>query len=102
MSRPKSAIASLLGLVKNIAVLALLGWGGWYAYSQMAPGSTTEVNSTAGTAFDCRRAYRQRDADHACIESDSCTMTSDDLAALKHLEAEIEEHCSLAFNPMAP
>ncbi len=101
MNKPKSVLAKLWGFVKSVAALALLGWIAWYAYLHFEPVSSGVIDSEQATAFNCRRAYAKRDSDYACIKSDSCTMTSDELADLKSLEAEIDEHCNLPFNPLA-
>ena len=101
MNEPKSVLASLLGFVKSVAALALFGWIGWYAYSQMKPVSSSVSNSEQGTVFNCRKAFATRESDYACMESSSCTMTSGELAELKRLESEIDEHCDLPFDPLA-
>ena len=101
MNEPKSALASLFGFVKNVAAIALLGWIGWYAYSQLRPVSSSASDSEPGTEYNCRKAFATRESDYACMESSSCTMTTGEMAELKRLEAEIDEHCALPFDPLA-
>ena len=101
MNKQNSVFAKLWGFVKSVATLALLGWIGWYAYSNLDPVSPSVVDSEQGTKYNCRRAYAKRDSDYACMQSDSCTITSDEMAELKSLEAEIDEKCNLPFNPLA-
>jgi len=98
--KPKSALAQLGGWVTNLAVVAAISWTAWYAYSHFEPASSDRSDSDQGATFNCKRALAERESDYACVESDSCTMTSDELAELKSLEAEINEHCNLPFSPL--
>ena len=100
MPKSKSVLATLGGWITNLAVAAAISWTVWYAYSHIEPKSSGTSESRQGATFNCKRALTERDSDYACIESDSCTMTSNELAELKNLEAEIDEHCKLPFNPL--
>ncbi len=98
--RPKSVLARLWDCVKNLAAAAVLGWIGWYAYSQWDPASPGVTDSKQGATFNCGRAVAERESDYACIDSDSCTMTPDELTEMKNREADIDQYCNLGFNPL--
>jgi len=98
--KPKSGLAKLWDFVKNLAVAAVLGWIGWYAYSQWKPASPGVSDSKPGTTFNCGRAVAERESDYACIESDSCTLTPDEMTEMNNREADIDQHCNLGFNPL--
>jgi len=98
--KPKSALAQLGGWVTNLAVVAAIGWIAWYAYSQIEPASSDRSNSDQGAIFNCKSALAERESDYACIDSDTCTMTPDELAEMKDREADIEQNCDLPFNPL--
>ena len=100
MGNSTSVLGMLWGWVKSLAVLAGLGWVAWYAFSLWNPTSPGISDSETGTTFNCRKALKERESDYACLESDSCTMTSDEMAELKAREADIDQHCNLGFNPM--
>jgi hypothetical protein len=100
MRQPKSALASLWGGVKNLAVTAVLGWIGWYAYSQWDPAPPGVTDSKQEATFNCGRAVSERESDYACIDSNSCSMTPDELTELKNREADIDRYCGLGFNPL--
>ena len=94
MGKPKSVLARLWGLVTSLAAIAVLGWAAWYAYSHWGPASSGGVDSVQGTAFNCRKALAELATDYACMNSDACTMTQDELSELKNREAEIEQYCN--------
>ena len=99
MRKQKSALATLWGWITNLAAIAVLGWIAWYAYSQLEPTSSGGSNSDQGTKYNCRKALAERESDDACLESDSCTMTPDELTEMKDRQADIEEHCNLVIQP---
>jgi len=78
----------------SLVVLAALAWAGWYGYSHWAAASSGTKSSVQGTSFNCRHAIAQLAEDYACRNSDSCTLTSDELSAMKTREAGIEKHCN--------
>jgi hypothetical protein len=100
MSKPTSVLAGLWGFVKNLALAAVLAWIGWYAYSQLDPATAGVTDSKQGVTFNCGRAVAERESDYACIDSNSCTLTPDELTAMKHREADIDRYCGLGFNPL--
>lgn len=94
MGKQKSVLATLWDWVTSLAAVAVLGWVAWYAYSLWDPESSGENNSVQGATFNCRKALAELARDYACRNSDSCTMTSDELTELKNREANIEKYCN--------
>ncbi len=78
----------------SLAVLVALAWAGWFGYSHWTAASSGTRSSVQGTSFNCRLAVAQLAEDYACRNSDSCMLTSDELAAMKNREADIEKHCN--------
>ena len=101
MRKPKSALAQLGGWVTNLAVVAAFSWTAWYAYSHIQPASSGNSDSKQGATFNCKRALAERESDYACINSNSCSMTPDELTDMNNREADIEQNCALPFNPLA-
>jgi len=87
-------LAKLLKNVMNLAVLAALGWAAWYGYTHWVAAQTGSPASAQGTAFNCRQALARHAEDQACRTSDSCSMTSDELAQMKQRESDIEQYCN--------
>ena len=100
MRKPKSVSTRLWDCVKNLAAAAVFGWIGWYLYSQWDSASPSVTDSKQGTTFNCGRAVAERESDYACIDSNSCTMTPDELTEMKNREADIDQYCNLGFNPL--
>ena len=87
-------LAKLLSKIMSLVVLVALGWAGWYGYSNWIAASSGTGSSAQGTSFNCRQALAQLAEDYACRNSDSCTLTSDELSTMKTREADIEKHCN--------
>ncbi len=100
MHKPKSVLAQLGGWVTNLAVVAAFSWIAWYAYSHIEPASSADSDSRQGAIFNCKRALAERESDYACMNSNSCTMTPDELTEMNNREADIEQNCNLPFNPL--
>ena len=47
----------VVDMIKNLAVLAVLAWIGWYAYSQLKPMPTVEDRAVEGASFNCRACH---------------------------------------------
>ena len=75
------------------------GSGVWLD-SQWDSASPGVTDSKQGTTFNCGRAVAERESDYACIDSNSCTMTPDELTEMKNREADIDQYCNLGFNPL--
>jgi hypothetical protein len=90
----KSVLAKLLGKIMSLAVLAALAWAGWYAYTHWTAASTDASDSTHRPAFNCRQALARLAEDQACRTSDSCFMTSDEVAQMKQTESDIAQYCN--------
>ncbi len=80
-------------MVKNLVVVAVLGWVAWYAYSQLQPVPSVADNTVEGASFNCRKALAMLTDDYNCRDSSACTMTSDELDDLKRRESGIEKNC---------
>jgi hypothetical protein len=83
-----------MGTIVNLAVLVALGWAAWYGYSSWTASSTDSGNRAPAATFNCRQALARLAEDQACLTSDSCTLTRDELAVMKQREADIEQHCN--------
>ncbi len=94
VGKQRSVLATLWDWVKSLAALAVIGWVSWYAYSLWNPDSSGESNFVQGATFNCRKALAELATDYACRNSDSCTMTRDELIELKNREADIEKYCN--------
>ncbi len=94
MGRPKSLLATLWDRVTGLAAVAVLAWVAWYAYSLWDPASSGVSDSVQGAAFNCRKALADLATDYACMNSDTCTLTRDELTELRNREADIEQYCN--------
>ena len=94
MAKSNSVLGKLWNFVTSLAVIAAIGWGAWYGYSNWGPSSSSVSDSQQGFGFNCRHALARLAEDYACRDSDACTMTSDELSDLKKREADIEENCN--------
>ena len=81
-------------MVKNLMVVAILGWVAWYAYSQLQPVPSVVDNTVEGASFNCRKALAMLADDYKCRNSSTCTMTSDELDDLRQRETDIEKNCN--------
>lgn len=81
-------------MVKNLVVVAVLGWVAWYAYSQLQPVPSVADNTVEGASFNCRKALAMLADDYNCRDSSACTMTPDELDDLKRRESGIEKNCN--------
>ena len=87
-------LAKLWDGIKSLLALAVLAWIAWYGYSLWDPASSGASNSQQTAAFNCRKALADLATDYTCMNSDSCTLTSDELTELKNREADIEQYCN--------
>ncbi len=94
MRKSKSGSGSLFRSVINLAVFAVLGSVAWHAYSQLEPVPSSVSNAVQANAFNCRTALAQLAKDYACKDSDSCSMTRDQLTDSENREANIEQYCN--------
>ena len=81
-------------MIKNLVVIAVLAWIGWYAYSQLKPAPRVADTAVEGASFNCRQALNKLAEDYACRDSGSCSMTTDELADLRQRESDIEKYCN--------
>ena len=94
MRKSKSESGGLFRSVINLAVLAVLGSVAWHAYSQLEPVPSSVSASVEANSFNCRTALAHLAKDYACRDSDSCSMTRDQLTDLENREANIEQFCN--------
>ena len=87
-------LGKLLEKLTSLAILAALGWGAWYGYSHWSAASSSSTGPAPEAAFNCRQAVARLAEDYACRNSDSCTMTDNDLIDLENREADIERYCN--------
>ena len=78
----------------NVLVLAALGWAAWYGYTHLTA-TSDETNTSARPAqYNCRQALAKLAADYKCRDAATCTLSSEQLAALVDRELAIAEHCN--------
>ena len=101
MRKRKSVLAKLWDWITSLVAIAVLGGIAWYAYSLWDPTPPSVSDSEQGPRFNCKRAFAERESDYACVASESCTMSPDELAEMENREADIDQNCNLGFNPLA-
>ena len=94
MRKPKSVLAKLWDWVTSLAAVAVFGWIAWYGYPYWDPVSSGASDSAQGSGFNCRRALAKLATDYTCRNSNSCTMTGDELTKMKNREADIAQYCN--------
>ena len=87
-------LGKLLEKITSLAILAALGWAAWYGYSNWTTASSSSTGPAQEAAFNCRQALARLAEDYACRDSDSCTLTNDELIDIENREADIERHCN--------
>ncbi len=87
-------LGKLLEKITTLAVLAALAWAAWYVYSHWTDTSSGTDSTAQETGFNCRQAVAKLAQDYACRNSDSCTLTSDELTDMKNREVDIEKYCN--------
>lgn len=85
---------SMFGGLANVAIVAALGWAAWYGYSHWISASSGPPDSEREAEYNCRQAFAKLTEDYACRDAESCDMTTDEVSAMKDLEAAIEQHCN--------
>ncbi len=86
-------MSKLWDSVKSLVVLAAIVWVAWYAYSQWDSTPSVASDDTQVATFNCGRALAELANDYACRDSDTCSLSSDELRDLKPREADIERFC---------
>ena len=87
-------LANLLQKIMSLLVLLALGWSAWYGYTHWFAATSGTSEPAQGAAYNCRHALARLAEDYACRESDGCTLTSDQVTAMKNREVAIEQHCN--------
>ena len=80
--------------IVNLLVLAALGWAAWYGYTHLIATSDETNNSARPAQYNCRQALAKLAEDYKCRNAASCTLSSDQISALKDRELAIAEHCN--------
>ena len=93
MATQTSLPGKLWDWLKSLAAVAIIGGMAWYGYSLWDPEPPSVNESVPGASFNCRKALADLATDYTCMNSDSCTMTSDEQAEVKRLEANINKYC---------
>ena len=87
-------MAKLVKMIVNLAVLAALGWTAWYGYTHWAAASSGTITSTDTHGYNCRGALAKLAQDYKCRDAANCTLSEEELAALKEREMAIEKNCN--------
>jgi hypothetical protein len=87
-------MAKLVKMIGNLAVLAALGWAAWYGYTNWVAASSDSGTAADTGGYNCRLALAKLAQDYACREDASCTLSDEEIVALKEREMAIEENCN--------
>ncbi len=87
-------MAKLVKMVVNLAVLAALGWAAWYGYTNWVAASSGTSSSTDTGGYNCRGALARLAQDYECRDAANCTLSQEELAALREREIAIEKNCN--------
>ena len=87
-------MAKLVKMIGNLAVLAALGWSAWYGYTKWVEASSGTSTSTDSGGYNCRHALAKLAQDYRCREDAGCTLSDEELVALKEREMAIEKNCN--------
>lgn len=84
----------LLKTIVNLAVLAALGWAAWYGYTNWVAASSGTGAAVDTSGYNCRAALAKLAQDYECRDAANCTLSDEELAALKEREVAIEKNCN--------
>lgn len=84
----------LVKLIVNLAVVAALGWVAWYGYTKWFAASSDSGTSAETDGYNCRGALAKLAQDYKCRDAANCTLSEEELAALKEREMAIEKNCN--------
>ncbi len=87
-------LSKLLQKIMNLVVLAALGCAAWYGYTHWIAATSGTAGTAQESGFNCRHALAKLAEDYTCRNSDTCTLTNDELTAMQNREADIEQHCN--------
>ena len=87
-------MVKLVKMISNLVVLAALGWAVWYGYTHWVAASSGTSASRDTAGYNCRGALAKLAEDYRCRENANCTLSQEELAALKEREMAIEENCN--------
>ena len=87
-------LGKLLEKIMTMAVLVALGWAAWYVYSHWNTEPSSSPDPAQAATYNCRQALARLAEDYACRDSDACTLTSDESAAMKNRELDIDQNCN--------
>ncbi len=87
-------MVKLLKMIGNLAVLAALGWAAWYGYTNWVAASSDSGTAADTDGYNCRVALAKLAQDYKCRDAANCTLSEEELAALKEREMAIEKNCN--------
>jgi hypothetical protein len=87
-------MAKLFKMIVNLAVLAALGWAAWYGYTGWVAASSDSGTAADTGGYNCRLALAKLAQDYQCRDDANCTLSQEELAALKEREMAIEKNCN--------
>jgi hypothetical protein len=87
-------MVKLLKMIGNLAVLAALGWAAWYGYTNWVAASSDSDTAADTGGYNCRVALAKLAQDYKCRDAANCTLSDEELAALKEREMAIEKNCN--------
>ena len=87
-------LKKLLKELMGLAVLAAMVWLAWYGYTNWRAATADPVYSEQGTSFNCRQALARHAEDQAALREDAYALTSEELAAIRRRESDIEQYCN--------
>lgn len=78
----------------NLLVLVAFGAAAWYGYSNFVGLPSGDDEAADAQGFNCRSALSRLAQDYKCRDTADCSFSSEDEAALKRLETDIERYCN--------
>jgi hypothetical protein len=87
-------MVKLIKMIGNLAVLAALGWAAWYGYTNWVAASSDSGTAVDTGGYNCRVALAKLAQDYKCRDAANCTLSEEELTALKEREMAIEKNCN--------
>lgn len=86
-------MSHLWEFTKTLAAIAILFAIGWYSLKLWNESTADPDAAIQGASFNCRKALADLATGYSCRNSASCSMTSEEQAALTRLESSVNKYC---------
>ncbi len=84
---------TMKSLTNALVLLAFFGVA-WFGYTKWIESSADPTPASESQGFNCRAALARLADDYRCRDDANCTLSDEDLVALRELESQIEENCN--------